>query len=177
MKKFGLGLMIGALLILCGGFAYADDAVAVDQGDGVKQDAGDGKQMSFDTYVELLRTDLRAGKKEVLSKSMELTPEQEKVFWPIYNDYEHDMGKLTDVSVLIIKDYAKNFKNMTDAVASDLMKRSFKNQNDKLKLRSLYGKKLEKALGARIAARFLQVDGMLNKIVELQIDAKLPLLK
>jgi hypothetical protein len=175
MKKVYLVLIIGAALICCGVPAFADDAAQGGQGPAVGQD--EGKQMSFDTYVELLRTDLRAGKKAVISKSMELTPEQEKVFWPIYNDYEHDMGKLTDVGVLIVKDYAKNFQNMTDAAASDLMNRTLKNQEAKLKLRKLYGKKMEKALSSRIAARFLQVEGMVNKIVELQIDAKLPLLK
>lgn len=176
MKRLGMGLMFGAVLILCGGLANASGTAQGDQAAVTGQGSGDGK-MSFDTYVELLRTDLRAGKKAVISKSMELSPEQEKVFWSLYNDYEHDMGKLTDVGVLIVKDFAKNYRNMTDATASDLMNRALNNQGEKLKLRKAYAKKIEKALSSRVAARFIQVDGMLNKIIELQIDAKLPLLK
>jgi hypothetical protein len=176
MKKLGMAVMLGAWLLLCSGLAFADGDVQGDQGAGIDQGQGDGK-MSFDTYVELLRTDLRAQKKAVISKSMEFTPDQEKVFWPIYNDYEHDLGKLTDVAINIVKDYAANFQNMTDAKAHDLMTSTLKNQSAKLDLRKAYGKKIEKALSSRIAARFLQVEGMVNRMVEIQIDSKLPLIK
>jgi hypothetical protein len=178
MKRFGMAVALGALMVLCSGLVFADGAGQDDQGAAIDQGQAsvDGK-MSFDTYVELLRTDIRGQKKAVISKAMALTPEQEKVFWPIYNDYEHDLGKLTDVSIGIVKDYAANFQSMTDATASDLMNRALQNQGDKLKLKKTYGRKLEKALSAKIAARFLQADGMVNKMIELQIDAKLPLIK
>jgi hypothetical protein len=178
MKRVVLAVLVGSWLVMCGGLAFADgdEQGGGDAGIGQGQAPGAGN-MSFDTYVELLRTDLRAQKKQVVSKAMALTPDQEKLFWPIYNDYEHDLAKLTDESVAIVKDYAKSFQSMTDAVARDLMNRTLKNQARKLDLKKAYGRKLEKALSAKIAARFLQVDGIVTKMIELQIDSKLPLVK
>lgn len=178
MKRISMVVLLGAWLVLCGGFAFAAGPENVDQGGPAVggQAPGEGN-MSFDTYVELMRTDLRAKKKAIVSKAMGLTAEQEKVFWPIYNDYEHDMGKFTDVGIAIVKEYSQNFQNMTDEKARDLMNRTLDNQAGKVKLRKAYGRKIDKALNAKIAARFLQVDGTVNKMVELQIDSKLPIIK
>jgi hypothetical protein len=95
----------------------------------------------------------------------------------VYNDYEHDLAKLTDRGVDIVMDYAKNYQNMTDEMARELMDRTLDNQAEKLKLRKEYAKKMEKALSAKVAARFLQIDAVVNKMIELQIDSKLPLIK
>lgn len=176
MKRISMVVLFGVWVVLCGGFALAAGEEGGDQGGAAVQGPGGGN-MSFDTYVELLRTDLRAKKKGVVSKAMMLTAEQEKVFWPIYNDYEHDLGKLTDVGIAIVKDYSQNFQNMTDEKARDLMTRTLDNQAGKIRLRKTYGRKLEKALNAKLAARFLQVDGTVNRMVELQIDSKLPIIK
>jgi hypothetical protein len=179
MKRFGVATIIGIWLILLSGIVFAEGTDQDDSGQAIEQgQQGQGAQkMSVDTYIELMRTDLRAQKKAAVSKAMELTPEQEKAFWPIYNDYEHDMIKLTDVGIGIVKDYAKVYQNMTDEAAKDLIDRTFKNQDNKLKLKKTYAKKFEKALSPRIAARFLQVDGVLTKMIELQIDSQIPLIK
>ena len=124
-----------------------------------------------------MRTNLRAQKKQILSQSMGLDEAQEKVFWPIYNDYEHDFSKLTDRGVDIVMEYAKHYENMSDETARDIMDRTLANQAEKIKLRKEYAQKMERAMSARVAARFLQIDAVVNKMVELQIDSKLPLIK
>ncbi len=177
MKRLGMAAILGAWLILSGSPVFAEEQCQEGSDQAIEQGQPGVHKMSLNTYIELMRTDLRAQKKAAVSKAMELTPEQEKVFWPIYNDYEHDMVKLTDVSIGIVKDYSKVFQNMTDEAAKDIMERSLKNQGDKLKLRKTYGKKIEKAMSARIAARFLQADAILAKMIELQIESQLPLIK
>ena len=177
MKKLGMAAVIGVWLILSSGLVFAEGQCQDDSAQAIEQGQPGIQQMSVDTYVELMRTDLRAQKKAAVSKAMELTPEQEKAFWPIYNDYEHDFVKLTDVGIGIVKDYAKVYQNMTDAAAKDLMDRAFQNQGDKLKLKKTYAKKIEKALSPRIAARFFQADSTLTKMIELQIDSQIPLIK
>lgn len=178
MKRLAMAAAIlWAVLIVSGGLVFAEGSGQDDPEQAVEQGQPGVQKMSLDTYIELMRTDLRAQKKAAVSKAMELTPEQEKVFWPIYNDYEHDFVKLTDVGMGIVKDYSKVYLNMTDAAAKDIMDRFLQNQSDKLKLRKTYARKLEKALSARIAARFLQADAVLTKMIELQIDSQIPLIK
>lgn len=174
MVRLGTGIGIVMWMLFVGVFAFAQDQADPEQGQVVLPD---GQSMSMKTYIELMRTNLRAQKKQILSQSMGLDEAQEKVFWPIYNDYEHDFSKLTDRGVDIVMEYAKHYENMTDETAKDIMDRTLANQTEKIKLRKEYAQKMERALSARVAARFFQIDAVVNKMVELQIDSKLPLIK
>ncbi len=174
MKKIGLVVLIGACMLWMAGPVSAQQP---EQDEEQGQVVPDGQNMDVKTYIELMRTDLRTQKKQILSQSMGLDEAQAKAFWPVYNDYEHDLAKLTDRGVDIVMDYAKNYQNMTDEMARELMDRTLDNQAEKLKLRKEYAKKMEKALSAKVAARFLQIDAVVNKMIELQIDSKLPLIK
>jgi len=42
------------------------------------------------SYVDAIRSDLSDGKVQIITHVMRLTPEESKVFWPIYHDYEED---------------------------------------------------------------------------------------
>ncbi|HPI92341.1 MAG TPA: hypothetical protein PLT09_05200 [Deltaproteobacteria bacterium] len=176
MKRIGTVVFIGAWILVLAFFAFAQQP---DQADPELSQVilPDGQDMNIKTYIELMRTNLRAQKKQIVSRSMGLDEMQTKAFWPLYDDYEHDLAKLTDRGVDILMDYAKNYETMTDETASDIMNRTLDNQDEKLKLRRAYAKKMEDALSAKVAARFLQVDAVVNKMIELQIDSKLPLVK
>lgn len=176
MKQVKAMVIIGAWIFFIGVFAYAQQQEQADPEQG-QVVLPDGQTMNMKTYIELMRTNLRAQKKQILSQSMGLDEAQAKVFWPIYNDYEHDLSKLTDRGVDIVMDYAKNYENLSDEKAKDLMDRTLDNQTEKLKLRKAYAKKMEDAMSAKVAARFLQIDAVVNKMIELQIDSKLPLIK
>ena len=72
--------------------------------------------------------------------------DQAKIFWPVYREYEHELAKIGDERIAIIKDYAANFENMTDEKAKNLIERSFKFQEKRTKLRKKYFKKMDKVL-------------------------------
>ena len=44
-------------------------------------------------YLQLLRSDVNARKVELVNSIMKLSAEDAKKFWPIYRDYENDLGK------------------------------------------------------------------------------------
>lgn len=179
MKQSATVIMAGALILIMTGSVYSQEpdqnkpGMRVEQG----QAMPGGQNIDAKTYIELMKTNVKGQKKQIHIQSMELNPEQAKIFWPIYDDYDHDLDKLNDKMIEIIMDYSKNYQHMTDKVAHDLMTRSLDNQEQKLKLKKAYAKKMEKVLSAKIAARFFQVDGVINKMIELQIDSNLPLIK
>lgn len=179
MVRLGTGIAIGiwVLFVSVSAFAQGQDQATPEQGMEEQVILPDGQNMSMKTYIELMRTNLRAQKKQILSQSMGLDEAQAKVFWPIYNDYEHDFSKLTDKGVDIVMVYAKNYENMSDETAKDIMDRTLANQAEKIKVRKVYAQKMADAMSAKVAARFLQIDAVVNKMIELQIDSKLPLIK
>jgi hypothetical protein len=78
-----------------------------------------------------------------------LTEEESAKFWPLYNEYRAEAGKLSDRAVSLIKDYAANYENMTDDKARDLLKQQLQLEEDRMKLRKSYAGKFEKVMPAK----------------------------
>jgi len=129
-----------------------------------------------DTYLELLRSDLKTQKKVVIAEAMNLNELQAEKFWPIYREFEFESAKLGDVKVEIIKEYAAKYDNLTEEVADDLLNKSFELDEDKLDLQKEYYNKVKAQLGAKQAGKFMQIVNRLNMLIDIQVAAELPLI-
>ena len=57
----------------------------------------------INSYIELLRSDLKTQKKEIITEVMQFTDSESDTFWKIYNGFEEDFRKLGDKRVAMIK--------------------------------------------------------------------------
>lgn len=130
-----------------------------------------------DDFIELLRQDLKTQKVAIITETMNFTEEESNVFWPVYREYDFEATKLSDERLAIIKDYAEHYEMMTDEKAKELMDRSIKLEEKRLKLRKKFYKEFQKVLPAIKATRFAQVDNQLNLLLNLQIASELPLVE
>ena len=134
-------------------------------------------QAQIDRYIETFRTDLRTGKVELYDKSLGLSPADSVEFWPLYREYDYKQSLIGNKVVEVLKEYSQKFSTLTDDDAQDLMERNFENQEDLIDLRSEYFKKMSRAIGAKDAGRFFQLEGVITKLLELKVSADLPLMK
>jgi hypothetical protein len=130
-----------------------------------------------DDDIAVLRQDVQADKTEIITRSMNFTEEQSKVFWPLYRSYAHDQQVIGDQRVALIKDYAANYDTIDDSQAKSYIDRALKFEADSLTLRKQYMPKFEKAIGAKQAGKFYQVDNRLSLLVSVQLAALLPIIK
>jgi hypothetical protein len=73
-------------------------------------------QDNMDEWLRLLKQDLKAQKKEMITKGMQtFTDEEAKRFWPIYDAYNNELGKFVDARLALILAYAEDYDKMTDA--------------------------------------------------------------
>jgi vacuolar-type H+-ATPase subunit D/Vma8 len=105
---------------------------------------------------------------------MNLSNDDAKKFWPIYDEYEHERGKLATMRIDILTEFAKNYKTLTDEHADKLITGVFEYQKEMTSLRQSYYKKVKKALNARRAASFVQVEEFLESAIRLLIQANVP---
>ena len=117
----------------------------------------------------------QADKNTIIAHTMQFTDTESTAFWPVYRDYARDQQAIGDKRVQLIKDYAQSYDSMDDNEAKDLVQRMINIEDETLNLREDYWPKFMKALGARRAARFYQVDNRLTLMVNLQIAANVPL--
>ena len=134
-------------------------------------------QSGVDTDIALLRSNLQADKTDIIGRTMQLTDDQAKAFWPLYRDYAHQQQVVGDQLVGIIKDYAAQYDTMDDAKAEVLMSRWINFDQARSKLRADYYPKFRNAIGAKQAVKFFQVDHRLNLIVDLQLADQIPIVQ
>jgi hypothetical protein len=136
--------------------------------------ANDSKPLT-DSDIQILRSDVQADKNAIIAHTMQFTDTESAAFWPIYREYANDQQKIGDQRLQLIKDYAQNYDTMDDNKAKDMVQRMINIEDQTLNLREDYWPKFMKALGARRAARFYQVDNRLSLMVNLQIASNVPL--
>jgi hypothetical protein len=137
----------------------------------------DAKEKNIQEYIELMRSNVRDEKSQIMGAVMQLDIDDAAKFWPIYSQYDAELTKLNNLRVENIQDYARNYSQMTDAKADELIQRSLDYQKQRGELLAKYYQVMKQSVGAITAARFLQVEHQLLLIIDLQIASSLPIVQ
>jgi hypothetical protein len=161
--------------ILCAAAAVA--ALILLAGPLAAQTAPDAAKVraEIDKAIDTLRKDARAGKADILGKTMELDATQAAAFWPIYKQYEAEMQAVNDDRLAVIQDLAEHFDSLNEVKAKALLDRQIVYEEKRLALVKKYKDEMLKALPAKAVARWLQVENRLGKLVDLAIAKDIPL--
>jgi len=127
--------------------------------------------------ILLLRQDIEKKKVAILGQAMAFTPEQAAKFWPIYAAYTAELHELSDFRLKIVHDYVASFNSMDDQTADGLAQRLIHFYTKRIALQQRYYGVVKQQLGAKLAARFVQVESRLVAARDLQIGAQVPLLQ
>ena len=166
MKKLAIALVIGTSLLLIHSVAFAQKSEPPTSGStGIEQD------------VQLLRSDIRSAKKQIIAENMKLTDAQAEKFWPVYDAYTQETTKLGDATYALVKEYAQDYENMTDAQADGLVEKMATLDVQTATLRQEWIPKFRKVLTGKQTALFFQLDRRINLLLDLQFAANIPLVK
>ena len=127
-------------------------------------------------YMDLLRTDLKKGAAQIMGEVMALDTDQATKFWPIYKEFSTERTVFGDKIIAMLKDYADNYASMTDAKADKLMVQLLAVETGRTELKKKYYQRMKTALGATTAARFIQVENQIERLVDLQVASQLPVM-
>jgi hypothetical protein len=105
---------------------------------------------------------------------MDLTPAQDSAFWPVYDAYEAERLALGKRRILLVDDYVKNLKSLTDEKATELVNEANSIDVTFKKLQKTYYKKVSKAIGAVKSAQFYQFESYLNNVINIGIANNIP---
>ena len=129
------------------------------------------------SYIEILKSDVKTQRRALVTAAMDFSEEEAQKFWPVYKDYEFEVDKLIDAEIGLFKEYAENYDEMSDKKADELVEKMMKIDNDQLSLKKKFYDKFKKALTAKRAAKFLQVDNRLDLMISLQKAEMIPVLE
>src|SRR5215470_18444149 len=120
---------------------------------------------------------IRAQRKKIVAANMPLTETEATKFWPLYDRYVAETIKINDARFALIKEYAQNYSDMSDAQADDFIKRWIAFDGDSTQLRLKYIPEFEKVISHKKTALFFQMDRRLSMMVELQLASQVPVVK
>src|SRR5258708_33072224 len=125
--------------------------------------------------MKVARSAVAADRKAVVVAAMQLPEREGTSFWPLYDDYRNEMGKITDDRIKLIRDYAKLYPTVPDEQAKQMLDTDTRLQRRQVDKRAAYLKKFVKILPPAKALRFAQVETRLDLLYQLQLAAAVPL--
>ncbi len=126
-------------------------------------------------YLASQKGVLKKEKKEMVKDVLELTDEQSKVFWPIYDAYKAEIEPFNKILVNTITEYMDKYETMTDADADRLYKNYWVVDESWLKLKKKYYKKMHKVLPAKKVVRYFQLENRLRTMILSDLTIDIPM--
>ena len=129
--------------------------------------------------MEILRDKIKADKKVLVAMNMGLTESEAKGFWPVYNDYQKELGQIHRRIRALLISYAGDYNNqtLTDAKAQKLIDEFVSIEKAEANLMASFAPKLNKVLPAKKVARYLQLENKIRSIINFDIAAQVPLVQ
>ena len=140
--------------------------------------AARGGEISDNIYnhLQLLRSDFNSLKVDLVNSIMKLSTDDAKKFWPIYREYEKDLGDLAIKRAEMLKEFVRSHDDgsFNDTKASDISQRWFKSQRTRLDLLEKYHGKVQRALTPVQAGQFLQIENQIGLFIDITIASEMP---
>ena len=129
--------------------------------------------------LEIVHEKLKADKKLIVSKYMELTESEAQKFWPVYDEFQKDLDTMNQRLLNLLQSYAADYRNksLTDEKAKKLLDEWIAFENDDAKRRAAFAPKVLKALPAKKAARYLQIENEFRIMIRYDLAATVPLVQ
>jgi hypothetical protein len=135
------------------------------------------QKMNMNDYLALAKEDLAVQSKKLMLVNMQLTEEEGKKYWPIYDGYFAERSKIMDERMNMFKMIDEKYGSMTDEDAAKIAETFFDIEDKLSKLEKDTYNKIKDELSGLRGIQFLQIQRQIDTIVRLQISSQFPLLK
>ena len=126
--------------------------------------------------MPLVREKVKADKKLFVAEVMNLTESEAKAFWPIYDNYQKELTKIYDRTMIMIREYANNHQSMTNEVAKRLTIELLATEVDFHNLKENYLPLFSGALSDIKVARYYQLENKIAAAINYDAANNIPLI-
>lgn len=124
---------------------------------------------------QIILSQIRTDKRAVYAQAMQLTDEESRAFWPVYDEYEAKLKKIDDRFIQLVNDYAAKYSTMTDADAQQMLVAKMKLDRERMDLQQAYTKKIAKVVPAIKGLRYAQVESRIDNELQREVMLLIPL--
>jgi hypothetical protein len=129
------------------------------------------------TDMQALRAAVKADKRALVASTLQLTDAEAKKFWPLYDAYQRTLDATNRQRNLVVVDLVALDKPLSDLYARTLARELIAADEAELKARRTLNDRVLKALPAKKAARYLQLEAKIRDVAAYDIAATIPLIR
>src|SRR5262245_46860431 len=141
------------------------------------QDKSAGSKPADNMQIEMEQ--VKADKKVLVAGNMDLTEDEAKGFWPVYESYQKDLQGINSRLKKTIGAYAEAYNKgpIPDDTAKKLLNDALAVQESEVQLQRSYVPKLEKVLPPAKVARYRQIENKICAAAKYELADAIPLVK
>ena len=156
-------------LIACfaaGAMAFSPLGGAQDEGEHVQSARAD---------EQIILGQIMTAKRAAYAQAMQLTDDESRAFWPIYDEHEAKVKKIDGQVIQLANDYVAKYSTMTDADARRMLAATMKLDRERMDSEQATTKKVAKAVPAIKALRYAQVESRIDNELQRKVMELTPL--
>ena len=127
--------------------------------------------------MQALRAAVKADKKALVAKTLDLTPAEAAKFWPIYDTYQRSLNASNRQTALAVEELVGYDKPLSNVFAKNLANEMLASDEAEIKARRKMQNGVMKALPPKKAARYLQLEGKIRAFQDYDLAVAIPLVK
>jgi hypothetical protein len=129
--------------------------------------------------MQIMLDKIKADKKLLVAKNMDLTESEAKAFWPVYEQYQKDLMAINQRIGKLINSYAADYQanTLTDEKAKKLTDEYVAIEKAEAGLKESYVPKLSKVLPPKKVARYMQIENKIRAAVKYELADQIPLVQ
>jgi len=127
--------------------------------------------------TEVLLQTLRANRKAFVAVNLQLTDEQAKAFWPLYERFHRELDAIGDRVAALVREYEQSFRDLSDEKALQLITGYLDAEAERAKLRRGYLDEFAKVLPGRTVARYFQLENKIDAVLRYDLARTIPVVE
>jgi hypothetical protein len=127
--------------------------------------------------LDALRDAMRHDRRGLVERNLQLTTEEAKRFWPVYDAYLRELEVIVKRHNRAVLDYVNTESTMTDGNARRIAREVLAADIDESKLRERMFRKVLGVLPPRKAVRYLQIENKIDTIERYDVAERIALVR
>jgi len=134
-----------------------------------------GSAQTVKDALELNRQAVEAQRRVLVAGSLHLTDAEAQAFWPLYDGFEKDRGRVDERTNQLVADFVAAGSGMSDTQATAMLNEALRLDDERLKVRRSWLSRMGKALPPRKLVLFFQLENKLDAVVRADVARQIPL--
>jgi len=127
--------------------------------------------------MQILREKIKADKKLLVARNMDLTESEAQGFWPVYEQYQQVLANFNQRILKLIESYAAAYRtnSMTDEKARELTAEFVAIGKGEAAVKAFFVPKLSEVLPPKKVARYFQIENKIRAAIKYELAGEIPL--